>query len=301
MGLDVHNLKFHRYVSQSHPLGRTVTIGRQGIYISEFAAKSVLRETGPFTKPAYAEEVLQRYFGASSVESIDNSDYEGASLIHDMNSVTPDDWAGGFDSVIDGGCLEHIFQVNQALANCSRLCKPGGQIIHMLPANNYCGHGFWQFSPELFFSLYSQTNGYEDTEVFLADMSDENHWFRVIRPSNGRRVNVISMNELSVLVRTKRLQKEFSHRRVQQSDYVHVWEEESSPKTAGPRDATGTAPSRTTSRPRNLSLLRRIVIRLAIKSLKHETLLAPDIRSDFRLGESNPGLEKFKIDALLQN
>jgi hypothetical protein len=27
----------------------------------------------------------------------------------------------------------------------------GGEIIHVLPANNLCCHGFWQFWPELFF------------------------------------------------------------------------------------------------------------------------------------------------------
>ena len=149
MGLDVHGLKFLRYVTKSNPLGRTVKIGRQGIYITEFSAKTALEETGPFTKPDYAEDILRKYFGASSFESLDNSGYEGASLIHDMNAVIPDDWIEAFETIIDGGCLEHVYQINQALANCSSLCKPGGQIIHILPANNYCGHGFWQFSPEL--------------------------------------------------------------------------------------------------------------------------------------------------------
>jgi hypothetical protein len=28
------------------------------------------------------------------------------------------------------------------------------------PANNQMGHGFYQFSPELFFRVFSQENGY---------------------------------------------------------------------------------------------------------------------------------------------
>jgi len=66
--------------------------------------------------------------------------------------------------------MEHVFNASQGLKNVTRLCAPGGQIIHSLPANNFCNHGFWQFSPELFFSLYSDKNGYSETEIFLADV-----------------------------------------------------------------------------------------------------------------------------------
>ena len=47
----------------------------------------------------------------------------------------------------------------------SDLCKNGGTIIHSLPSNNNCGHGFWQFSPELFFSLYNEKNGFKNNEM----------------------------------------------------------------------------------------------------------------------------------------
>ena len=160
------------------------------------------------------------------MESLDNSSYENADHIHDMNSPIPEELCGKFDTIIDGGCLEHIFNVAQAFDNCSRLCRPGGQIIHILPANNFCGHGFWQFSPELFFSLYSEENGYRDTEVYLADLADRDAWYRVHAPTDGERVNVLSSRELYVMVRTVLAGEQFSHRQVQQSDYVYTWESE---------------------------------------------------------------------------
>ena len=125
--------------------------------------------------------------------------------------------------VADYGWLEHIFNITQALANVSALCKVGGQILHALPANNYCGHGFWQFSPELFFSLYSTSNGYTETRIFIADMEDESHWYEVKKPRAGQRAEVVSHVPLILLVRTKK-GGAVRHDSVQQSDYSHAWE-----------------------------------------------------------------------------
>jgi hypothetical protein len=111
------------------------------------------------------------------------------------------------------------------------LLKPGGQILHILPANNYCGHGFWQFSPELFFSLYSEENGYKSVEIFIADLTDWKHWYVAAKPKQGRRVEVSSSNPLYILVRAELHSQSFSHRRVFQSDYSYAW---STPKIATP-------------------------------------------------------------------
>src|SRR5262249_33520465 len=120
-------------------------------------------------------------------------------------------------------CLEHVYNVTQALKNVSSLANPGAQIIHVLPANGYCGHGFWQFSPELFFTLYSERNGYRDTEVLLADLGDERSWFIVKKPHGGKRADVVTSKALYVLVRTT-VPQAFSHDNVQQSDYSFAWD-----------------------------------------------------------------------------
>ncbi len=172
----------------------------------------------------YCERFLQERMSAQSVESYDFSSFEGATHIVDMNK--PLFAERQYDTVFDGGCTEHIFNVSQALSNISSLCAKGGQIIHVLPANNFCGHGFWQVSPELFFSLYSQNNGYSETEVFLADLRNNSCWFEVKQPVNGQRANVVSGSPLYVLCRTRKT-AQFSHEHVQQSDYVHHWENQS--------------------------------------------------------------------------
>ena len=65
--------------------------------------------------------------------------------------------AGQFDVVYDGGTLEHVFNFPVALRNAMELLRPGGRLftIHTC-ANNLCGHGFYQFSRELFYRTLSQ-------------------------------------------------------------------------------------------------------------------------------------------------
>jgi SAM-dependent methyltransferase len=222
MGIDVHTLKFLKYVNTKKAFGDTLTIGRQGIHVIEPAIKKIIRTNVDYKNKEYCEELFIKYFGAKKVESIDNNLYEKATHNHDMNEMIQQNIIGKFDTVFDGGCLEHIFNVPQALKNCSHFCKQGGQIIHVLPANNFCGHGFWQFSPELFFSLYSKENGYIETEVFIADLSDTKKWYQVKQLGKGERAEIMSQNSLYVLVRTV-INNEFRHSNIQQSDYIYTW------------------------------------------------------------------------------
>jgi hypothetical protein len=222
MGIDIHALNFLRFACNTQPFGTVATIGRQALLVDPWTLKQQMafpqqRDFGPF-----CEQLLIQCFGATGVESYDNSTYEGATYIQDMNCELNS--VRLYETVFDGGCLEHIFNVPQALYNVSAMCAPGGQILHVLPGNNFCGHGFWQFSPELFFSLYSVNNGYGETQVFIADLLDTEYWYEVKKPQDGMRANVSSATSLYVLVRTKRVSDQFVHSKVQQSDYVQLWD-----------------------------------------------------------------------------
>jgi FkbM family methyltransferase len=223
MGIDIHALNFLNYTRILCPLGNVVTIGRQGTHVHENDVRILLKIGQEYTHNPYCENLLINNMNALSVESIDTSDYEAATHILDMNKELPAHLQGKFDTVFDGGCLEHIYNIPQALKNCSLLLKPGGTAIHVLPANNWCGHGFWQVSPELFFSLYSRKNGYTDLEVFFADLADLTSWHRINPPRNGQRINFTSSTPLYVMVKATRTSEPFTHDNVQQSDYVFEW------------------------------------------------------------------------------
>jgi hypothetical protein len=239
MGIDLHALNFLRYAMGKQDLGSVLTLGRQRIYVEDRLLSGRF-EGGGYRKGEFTEQLLMERYSAGSVESIDYSDYEGCTHTHDMNRQVPDSYHGRYDTIFDGGTLEHIFNAPQALKNISQMCRTGGQIIHILPANNFCGHGFWQISPELFLSLYSSANGYAETEVFLGYVNDPSRWFRVKGPSAGRRVNVKSNKEVYVLVRTVLQRRDFSHDQVQQSDYVYHWDK--NPSKAGSKTGQGHNP-----------------------------------------------------------
>jgi len=178
MGIHPHTLMLLQYASKRRPLGCVATMGRQGMFMSASKLRSFLGPQAKLDHGQFCEEFLKSELGAVSVESFDYSKYEGATHIFDFNQPVVHETT--YDTILNGGFLEHVFNVPQALQNISDLCAVGGQILHVLPANNLCGHGFFQFAPELFLSLYSERNGFAETQVFLADVANEKEWFEVL-------------------------------------------------------------------------------------------------------------------------
>ena len=220
MGIDTPALKHFLHCKQYGPFNKTLTLGRQQILTNDI--QIILKTIKNYG--AYCEELLKDCFGSTDVDSLDNSNYEEATIIFDLNKKLKDEIIEKYDTIIDCGTLEHIYHINNALYNVSKLCNNGGQIIHVLPANNFCGHGFWQLSPELFFSLYSGKNGYKNTEVFIIDTRNSYEMQKLEPPTDGNRIMIDSTTPIYVAVRTVLVSKKFSHSDVQQSDYVYLWD-----------------------------------------------------------------------------
>jgi SAM-dependent methyltransferase len=182
-----------------------------------------------------ADAILREITGATQVSSIDMSDYQGSSIVHDMNLPlwnSRPDLAGKFDLVIDGGTLEHVFNFPVAVQNLMFLVRQGGHILAANPANNLCGHGFYQFTPELMHRIYAPANGFRVHHVILTqsrhmsvEMDTRPRSFRVVDPASlGRRI--LLRNRWPVMIRTlaERIGDEpVAGLDVQQSDYVMAW------------------------------------------------------------------------------
>jgi len=231
MGIDLTALNLLRRAHQSGPLGETVCLGRQGLHIKPEILRRRCGAALDWRNEPYAENMMRTLFGASRVDSIDNSPYEGAAILHDMNLPLPQDFRA-YDTVIDAGTIEHIFDAAQGFRNIVQLCKIGGQILHVTPTNNFCGHGFWQVSPELFFSLYAPEKGFSDTEVFLASRKRPDVWFKVMKPSGGARVPIMSSDKLYCICRTVRRAAAGAVGEVQQSNYLDHWKAGETPQAA---------------------------------------------------------------------
>jgi hypothetical protein len=147
-------------------MGRVLTVGRLGLYAPEVFLREVRARWG--RKPELGNEPVPKYFdellgqcGVAEVSALDGSDYEGAHLVHDLNQPVPDSWTESFDTIVDAGTLEHIFQAVQALGSLMKMVKVGGRLLLFdMPTNNLSGHGFYQFSPIFFSETLSPAYGF---------------------------------------------------------------------------------------------------------------------------------------------
>jgi SAM-dependent methyltransferase len=210
------------------PLGRVLTLGRQDVHLDASSARELRQRLGwsdAWPLPAHADEII-RAIGASSVEAMDYSAYQGATLLHDLNQPIPADWHQRFDIVFDGGTLEHVFNLPAAFASCMQLLKPGGRFLAVTVANNWCGHGFYQFSPELFFRVFTPDNGCSIVEMYVGDAEGRRH-YAVVDPAVARsRVELWTSDPVYLLVHARRdaIVEPFTSA-PNQADYERDWSE----------------------------------------------------------------------------
>jgi hypothetical protein len=190
----------------------------------------------------YADRFFKEFLDARTVEVLDYSDYEGANILHDMNTPVPESLHERFDAVIEAGSLEHIYNFPIAIRNLMLMAKVGGVVFITTPANNLCGHGLYQFSPELMYRIFSLENGFETPKVvFLeakypwVELTPIRAAYTVVDPARiGSRVGLQSKRPVLMMVESKRISAVSPLRTYpQQSDYVVAWARERSPATSG--------------------------------------------------------------------
>lgn len=216
---------------------RTLMLGRQRMHIqpgdlsAAFAglgldlprdrAKALFAEQDGFVEP------LLRLLGAGDPHSLDNSDFEGSTLVHDLNEPVPGEWTqDGYSLVWDGGTLEHVFNFPVAARNAMELTRVGGHYLGMTPANNWLGHGFFQFSPELLFRVFSPENGFRVVWMMLkASRHPASRWYSVRDPQEvGERVTLTARNRGTLYVLAERVEERpIFEATPQQSDYAEAW------------------------------------------------------------------------------
>lgn len=223
----------------------TVTLGRQSWFVRAATLRNVLISFGHDLTAADAEALvgsadrpstdgLFELLGAKEVDAIDASDFEGASIVHDLNAPVPARLKERFSLVFDGGTLEHVFDVRQAVDNLMRLVAPGGHVISAVPANNQMGHGFYQFSPELYFRLFCPENGFEIQYLLIKELSVRNRWYQLTDPAViGRRLTLSTLGEANMFLIARRTGEAGLTVLPQQSDYVARWDERNTTGEAG--------------------------------------------------------------------
>ena len=218
MGLNSHAFNFVMCQAARAPLGRVLTIGRQSLDVDQKFLRSKLGK--PVEPSAYCEPVLLA-LGATSIDSVDVSGYESATIVLDLGK--PCCFNQRFDTIIDFGSLEHIFDAATAFRNLVDLCEIGGRIMHILPVNNLNGHGFWQFSSDLIHSLYCERNGFSDTKVYYASSIDRRTWYEMPVAKPGMRVEIVSIEPIILLSVTRKI-ADVAGIEVSQPFYAPAWQ-----------------------------------------------------------------------------
>jgi hypothetical protein len=238
MGLDSNACRFLLMSAwRGARFERSLCLGRLNLSLSPSMMRRALDEFGFPTSAqeieslfkdssGYVESFLKKV-GAETIQSVDATDYEGATDHYDLNNGLPAHFRCCFDAVIDGGTLEHVFNLPVAFKASMDAVKVGGYFFSFTQCNNAMGHGFYQLSPEFFYRTLSENNGFQLYEMILAEGSfGKVPWFRVANPSSiGRRVELVNDVQTYLLVAAQRIRDTsiFSEW-PQQSDYATAWE-----------------------------------------------------------------------------
>ena len=139
MALLKEHLNFYREIFKipgifSSPI---LTIG-----VEEITGKNIPNE---FRFAGFKELLIAR--GVKEVTTLDFFDNK-ADLKIDLNYLVPKKLYGKYNTVIDIGNLEHIFDTRQAIESSLRMVKLGGIYFLHTPVNGYFKHGLHTFSPE---------------------------------------------------------------------------------------------------------------------------------------------------------
>ena len=222
---------------------QTLTLGRQNLYVSKKEVRRYLRRftnddfiaENEFIYDAYSEPLFKN-LGANLIDSMDNSTYEGATVVHDLNQPITENMKNQYTAIVDGGTCEHVFNFPAAVKNCMQMLRVGGHFISFTAADNMCGHGFYQFSPELFFRVFSYDNGFDIKLMAMhaGDGSkDSTNVYTVKDPDDVKtRVEFESKKGLCLIVVAEKIKDtELFLNHPQQSDYSRIWSDKDTETT----------------------------------------------------------------------
>jgi hypothetical protein len=242
MGFDIHTIEYLLAAKAGDvSFEHVAMIGRQSLGTSARELERAFRFFGHSLSANEVDEILTgtngyadklfEKMGAGRVDSLDASEYENATLIHDLNEPIPDEIKERFSLVIDGGSLEHVFNVPVALRNCMEMVAVGGHYISIHPANNFFGHGFYQFSPDLYFRAFTEENGFAIDRVVALEIRPGAPWYSVVDPEKaGRRVRLTNRRPVHLIVQARRIAKAPVFATTpQQSKYSDLWEDGEKP------------------------------------------------------------------------
>ena len=182
MGIDKTTLEAI-LISQKYMLNtkNMLTLARQQIHISSNIMQQIVTKYNYNIPLQQYNSYCESFFnsiGFENIDSIDNSEYENATIIQNLNCNFDSDKK--YDFIFDGGTIEHIFNIPQVCENIINMLNINGIYLCVTVNNNFSGHGIYQFSPEFFLTTFSQKYGMKILELYIAETNTEiQNWINV--------------------------------------------------------------------------------------------------------------------------
>ncbi len=186
----------------------------------------------------YSERLFE-LLGFDTVDSLDFSDFEQASIVQDLSIALAPALEGRFDVIYDGGTCEHVFELPTAFRNIDRMLKPGGVLIGHSPCNGWPNHGFFQMTPELVFGFWEAAMGYEVLHCRLQPLAPRHGRLQIamtnpnktgLRPRFSRQVDDLGQVLLDYAVRKPLLPGRSVAGSAYQTDYALRWNKAAEPE-----------------------------------------------------------------------
>ncbi len=168
--------------------GNALIISQQSVFASEKQVLDIVAQyqglsfsstTDDFKRPTKSypnitAKTLLTLFGADKIQVSDAFDYEDPDLIIDLNEPVPSSLHNSFDTIIECGTLEHIFDIATALTSIVKMLKIDGSLMLCLPSSNVIDHGFYSISPTLLYDFF-EANGINIRSCYLREGSPFNY------------------------------------------------------------------------------------------------------------------------------
>ncbi len=207
-------------------------------------------------------ETFFHTIGFETVDSLDVSDFEGATITADLGAPVPPELHDRFDVIYDGGTCEHVFDLPMAFRNIDRMLKTGGVLIGQSPCNNWVNHGFYQLCPEVVFGFWRAAMGYQVLACNLQPLLPKHadHVVTTTDPAvTGKRPRLRGTLPNSPVILdyvVRKTQPTAGTATVKQTDYARRWDEaDLDPNVPPASDAgrvTGSSPAPKAHPPRRM-------------------------------------------------
>ena len=159
MGVNCGNLVLLAEYARKAPLGSVLTYGHLDNTLST-SDRSKIARSQDIPESVLANPESNDLFKALGADQVASLDIAGDDC--DVLADLTDDFAateamspylGRYDTIIDYGTSEHVFNFPQALVNAYNLLADDGVYIFDLPLSGWLSHCLYQFTPSYFLSI----------------------------------------------------------------------------------------------------------------------------------------------------